>query len=220
VVSGFRQPAGRTGAFECRRDFGNADSEWNLYLRGQGDGQRISGTDSFCERIDYGERRPEQGHDYDDEPGCGQDGKLVQRDAEREWRNAGLRVVDCVGKSAGRIDTLERRCDFGHADGKWHGDVHGWGEGRWIACANGLGPRVDRGEHDASDADDYLDELGCGEEWKLVQRDAECEWRNAGLYVVDCVGKFAGRIDTVERWRDFGHADGKWHGDVHGCREG
>ena len=46
-------------------------------------------------------------------------------------------------------------------------------------------------EHDSAGADDYVDEPGRGEEWKLVQRDAEREWRNAGIYVVDCFGKLA-----------------------------
>ena len=41
--------------------------------------------------------------------------------------------------------------------------------------------------------------LSAATDWKLVQRDAERERRNAGLHVVDCVGKPACGADVIER---------------------
>jgi len=71
-------------------------------------------------------------------------------------------VVDRFGRSSGRIGALEHRCDFGHAHGEWDRDVHGWGAGQWIACADVLGAGVNHGERGAEHADDYVDEPECG----------------------------------------------------------
>src|SRR6185437_7784714 len=102
-------------------------------------------------------------------------------------------MVHCVGKSACRIVAIEWRCDLGYADRQWHCNLYRGGKGQWIAGADGVGARVDYGEHDAGDADGYVNESRNGTEWKHLQRGAEREWRNTGLHVVDRVWKFASR---------------------------
>jgi hypothetical protein len=77
-------------------------------------------------------------------------------------------VVDCFGKSSGRIGALERGCDFGYANGEWDLDVHGWGARQRVTCADGLGAGVDHGERGGEYADDYVDEPECSTDGNLL----------------------------------------------------
>jgi hypothetical protein len=129
-------------------------------------------------------------------------------------------VVDCVGKPAGRIESLQYGSDLRHADRERHVRVYGGGTGQRIACADGVGTGVHHGERGGEHVDNYVDEPGSGEKRKLLQCDAERKWRNSGIYVVDCVGKLAGRAFAIERRRNFRDADGKWHGELHGDGDG
>jgi hypothetical protein len=129
-------------------------------------------------------------------------------------------VDDCFGKFAGGAGVVEWRRDLGNPDENRYVELYGVGNGQWVAGPDGLGARVDHGEYNTSDADGYLDQPGCGERWKLVQRNPGRKRRNAGLFVVDCFGSFACWIDDVEWWRDLGHADGKWDCDVYGRGHG
>jgi hypothetical protein len=123
-------------------------------------------------------------------------------------------VVGCLRKSAGRAGDVERRRDLGYADDERNLGVHGCGEGYWIARANGIGAGVDCGDHRACDADHYINEPGCGEEWNLLQYDPEREWRNTGLYMVG-EWKLACRIDDDCRGCDLRNADGSRNDDLH-----
>jgi hypothetical protein len=123
-------------------------------------------------------------------------------------------VVDCVRKPASRAVAVERRCDLRYADGEWDRNVYSGGDGQRISGADSLGAGVDRCECSAGDVDDYNNEPGCGEGWNLLQRDLECEWRHAWLYVVG-EWKPARRIEHVGRGCDLGNANVNGYVHVH-----
>jgi hypothetical protein len=49
MVGCFRESSCRAGAFECRCDLRHAHGEWNLDVRGVGEGQRIACADGIDE---------------------------------------------------------------------------------------------------------------------------------------------------------------------------
>ncbi len=216
MVDLFGKPADWIDDVEQRCDFGYADSDGQFGVHGCGEGQRIAGADGIVAGVDDGFAGC--AGDHGDERWRGAGWELVQRDAERDGWNAELHVVDCVGQLAGRVDTVERRCDFRYADDDRSFDVHGCGERQWITGTDGIVPGVDHGF--AGCAGDH-DDQSCGrKEWKYIQRAAERDGWNAELHVVDCFGQSAGGLDSVERRSDLRYADGDGKCDVHGGGEG
>src|SRR5581483_7242952 len=215
VVDCIGQSAGGSDDVERGCDFWHPDSYWDLDVHSCGEGQWIAGADVIVAGDDQG---CADGAEYHEHACCGQGWQFVQCDAERNWRNAELYMVDFFGKLAGRIDDVQRRCDLGHADSDGQLDVHDCRAGQRIADTDGIRAGVNHGF--AGCAGDHDDEPWCGAGWKLVQCDRERDGRNAELHVVHCVGQLAGRVDDVERRCDLRYADGHGKFGVHGCGEG
>ena len=170
--------------------------------------------------VDYGWDDADHVDDYDDEPDGGKERHLVQCLAERDWRNARLHMVDCVGEPACRTGALECRSDLRHADCKRHGYLHGGGAGQRIACADCIGAGVDYGERGVEHVDNYVDEPGSGADGQLVQHNAERDWRHTGIHMVGDCGQPACRTESVERGCHLRNSHGNGFLKLYGDRDG